>query len=52
MYPPSFFCSTPGCTFSGPLKKAEQRHAVLFTLGDGAVPAYHVHLYCRGTSLH
>lgn len=51
IYPPNMTCSTQNCTFTGVMKKAEQRHVILFTLADGAVPAYAVHLYCRRTYL-
>lgn len=48
LYPPSWFCSTTGCSNRKPLNKAQQRQIVLFTLADGPLPAYSVHLYCRG----
>lgn len=47
LYPPSWFCSTTGCSNRKPLNKAQQRQIVLFTLADGPLPAYSVHLYCR-----
>lgn len=32
------------------MKKEQRRQVVLFTQRDGAVPAYSVHLACRGMS--
>ena len=48
LYPPNIHCSTPGCLYRAPLKKAQQRNVVLFTLHRGALPAYAVHLACPG----
>ncbi|KAJ6501927.1 hypothetical protein C8R45DRAFT_605210 [Mycena sanguinolenta] len=48
LYPPSHHCTSPDCPAAGPLKKAEQRQVVVYTHGDGVVPARAVHLYCRG----
>lgn len=31
------------------LRKSEQRQAVLFTLDQGVLPAWSVHLYCEGS---
>lgn len=49
IYPPNGHCTQPQCASTGPLKHAEQRNVVLFTLHHGpVVPAFAVHLYCPG----
>ncbi|KAH9835606.1 uncharacterized protein C8Q71DRAFT_709438 [Rhodofomes roseus] len=51
LYPPTHFCTTAGCLRNinhVPLKKSESRQVALFTLANGAVPAWSVHLYCEG----
>ncbi|KAJ7205836.1 hypothetical protein GGX14DRAFT_644475 [Mycena pura] len=48
IYPPTHHCLRPGCPADGPIKKTELRQVVVYTLGDGAIPAHAVHLYCRG----
>jgi len=52
LYPPVHSC-TFGDTCSWSkwkllLTKAEQGEAIIYTLNDGAVPAYHIHLKCEG----
>ncbi|TFY71904.1 hypothetical protein EVG20_g1111 [Dentipellis fragilis] len=48
LYPPNLFCYTPGCRRSQILiTKAMQRKAVIYTLSDGVVPTYHIHMYCE-----
>lgn len=51
LYPPTNVCTNANCTrFMGGLTlgKVEQRNAVLFTLGQGAIPIHSVHKYCEG----
>ncbi|KAJ7348297.1 hypothetical protein DFH08DRAFT_698265 [Mycena albidolilacea] len=48
LYPPTHHCSNPDCSAKGPLKKPELREIIVYTQGEGAVPAHAVHLYCRG----
>jgi hypothetical protein len=51
LYPPSHLCLKPDCVRMKKgllLKKAEARQAVLYTLSNGARPAYSLHLYCEG----
>ena len=51
LYPPTNVCTNVDCTrFKGglTLDKVEQRNAVLFTLGQGAIPIHSVHKYCEG----
>ncbi|KAG9317734.1 hypothetical protein JVU11DRAFT_1951 [Chiua virens] len=53
-YPPTQFCSTPTCQRT--LKnlrmiRAEQRWCVLYTLADGAIPVYAVHLMCEACGI-
>ncbi|KAG9314694.1 hypothetical protein JVU11DRAFT_5501 [Chiua virens] len=50
LYPPSQVCSTPTCRHSlkgHRMMRAEQRRCVLYTLADGAIPVYSVHLMCE-----
>ncbi|KAJ7189681.1 hypothetical protein GGX14DRAFT_382954, partial [Mycena pura] len=48
LYPPTHHCTNPDCPAVGPLKKAEVRQVVIYSQGDGALPAHAVHVYCRG----
>ncbi|KAJ7325731.1 hypothetical protein DFH08DRAFT_711014 [Mycena albidolilacea] len=48
LYPPAHHCRNPDCAATGPLKKAEVRQVIVYTQGNGALPAHTVHLYCRG----
>ncbi|KAJ7363872.1 hypothetical protein DFH08DRAFT_798334 [Mycena albidolilacea] len=48
LYPLTHHCSNPDCSAEGPLKKAELCEIIVYTQGEGAVPAHAVHLYCRG----
>ncbi|KAJ7194926.1 hypothetical protein GGX14DRAFT_677641, partial [Mycena pura] len=48
IYPPTHHCTRPGCPAEGPMKKTELRQVIVYTLGNGAIPAHAVHLYCRG----
>lgn len=44
-------CTTPGCSRIAKGRKlqvAEQRQAILYTLGHGPVPVWSVHLECKG----
>lgn len=53
IYPPFHYCQNPDCERASKglsLKKEETRRAVLFTLDNGAIPVYSIHLYC--TSCH
>lgn len=50
IYPEQRYCLNPDCqrTQKGlSLKKAEQRQAVLYTLDNGPLPVWSVHLYCE-----
>lgn len=50
-YPPVHTCTSPHCKkqVAGiQLQKAQQRQVVFYTLDQGALPAYSVHLYCEG----
>ncbi|KAF8060185.1 hypothetical protein FPV67DRAFT_1674149 [Lyophyllum atratum] len=54
LYPPCQTCSNFDCSRNKKgqlLKKAEQRQAVLYTLGEGALPVYTVHLYCESCNV-
>ncbi|KAJ7630261.1 hypothetical protein FB45DRAFT_792746 [Roridomyces roridus] len=46
LYPPTHHCQNPDCKHSKPLKKPEARQVVVYTQGNGVVPAWAVHLYC------
>ncbi|KAJ7587809.1 hypothetical protein C8J56DRAFT_942650, partial [Mycena floridula] len=49
LYPPSHLCTTAACSRRANgtlLKKAEQHQAILYTLEQGAIPVWSVHLYC------
>ncbi|KAF8811761.1 hypothetical protein BYT27DRAFT_7231609 [Phlegmacium glaucopus] len=46
LYPPTDICINPHCSKENPLKKEEQRRAVVYTLSDGVQPAWNIHLYC------
>lgn len=46
LYPPAHHCQNPHCSRINPLKKAEARQVVVYTLSHGVVPAWAVHLYC------
>jgi hypothetical protein len=51
IYPPQHMCTNNSCirTERGlRLSKAEPRQAVLYTLGEGPLPVWTVHLYCGG----
>jgi len=51
IYPDQCCCINPVCaraTKGLPLKKEQQRPAVIFTAADGAFPAWSIHLYCIG----
>ncbi|KAJ7104650.1 hypothetical protein C8R44DRAFT_639958 [Mycena epipterygia] len=47
MYPPSHHCTNSNCGRHKHLTKAEMRQVVVYTLGNGVVPAWEVQLYCR-----
>ncbi|KAF8890918.1 hypothetical protein BD779DRAFT_1610685 [Infundibulicybe gibba] len=54
LYPPQHTCTNTSCSrnMKGQLlTKAEQRQVVLYTLSDGAIPAYSVHLYCESCNV-
>ncbi|KAJ6463105.1 hypothetical protein DFH09DRAFT_1492323 [Mycena vulgaris] len=46
LFPPTHHCQNPHCPRTNPLKKAEARQVVVYTLGRGVAPAWAVHLYC------
>ncbi|KAF8545563.1 hypothetical protein OG21DRAFT_1429077 [Imleria badia] len=49
LYPPDQFCSTTLCprTLQGMwMMHAEQRQCILYTVSDGPLPVYSIHLYC------
>ncbi|GJE85268.1 hypothetical protein PsYK624_013470 [Phanerochaete sordida] len=46
-YPPSLFCTHCDFKRERPLKQPQQQAVVVFTVADGTLPAYHVHLYCN-----
>lgn len=46
LYPPNIVCINPDCANIVPLKKEEQRKAVVYTLSNGVQPAWNVHVYC------
>ncbi|KAJ7089594.1 hypothetical protein C8R44DRAFT_892286 [Mycena epipterygia] len=46
LFPPSHHCQNLHCTRTNPLRKAESRQIVIYTLGNGVLPAWAVHLYC------
>jgi hypothetical protein len=51
LYPPRHSCVQPGCSRSTNafcLKQTKNQEVVLYTLTQGAVPAYAVSLYCTG----
>jgi hypothetical protein len=51
IYPPMKMCTALGCSRTEKglaLSKAEQREDLLFTLSEGTVPVYNIHLYCQG----
>ncbi|KAJ7350894.1 hypothetical protein DFH08DRAFT_695269 [Mycena albidolilacea] len=51
LYPPTHHCANPDCAeFGKPMKKDESRQVVVYTQGNGAVPAWAIHLYCCGCS--
>ncbi|KAJ6602853.1 hypothetical protein DFH09DRAFT_1470889 [Mycena vulgaris] len=47
LYPPSHLCDNPACTRTNPLKKAECRQVVVYTIAKGVRPAWSIHLYCE-----
>ncbi|KAJ7605847.1 hypothetical protein DFH06DRAFT_1348440 [Mycena polygramma] len=47
LYPPSHHCTNTRCGRKNPMKKAEQRQIVIYTVARGAVPAWEVQLYCQ-----
>jgi hypothetical protein len=49
LYPPNSVCINPDCANIAPLKKEEQRKAVVYTLSNGVQPAWNVHVYCPST---
>ncbi|EDR05355.1 uncharacterized protein LACBIDRAFT_329773 [Laccaria bicolor S238N-H82] len=46
LYPPNIVCTNPDCANIVPLKKEEQRKAVVYTLSNGVQLAWNVHVYC------
>ena len=55
-YPPHQTCQNIGCAqhatgISKSLKKAEPQEVAFYTLNEGVLPAYSVHLYCIGMYL-
>ncbi|KAF7305379.1 hypothetical protein HMN09_00790100 [Mycena chlorophos] len=46
LFPPMHQCRNDDCTHTTPLKKEESRQVVVYTVADGAVPAWSIHLYC------
>ena len=49
IYPDPCICINPLCAHATkrmPMKKEEQRRVVIFTIADGACPAWSIHLYC------
>lgn len=46
LFPPSDFCQNSRCGRHKPLKKAAALQVVTYTLANGVVPAWEVHLYC------
>lgn len=50
LYPPTQHCTDPDCPRrqGGSLKKEQQRQVIVYTLANGAHPAYSVHLSCPG----
>ena len=50
-YPPSMYCISNGCRNRLPIKKSESKAVNLYTLSQGTIPSYHVHLYCPSKSL-
>ncbi|KAJ7510585.1 hypothetical protein B0H11DRAFT_1701214 [Mycena galericulata] len=46
LYPPNTHCTNPDCTAQIPLKKAEPRQIVVYTLDKGVQPSWEVHLSC------
>ncbi|KAL0954922.1 hypothetical protein HGRIS_003855, partial [Hohenbuehelia grisea] len=47
LYPPSQYCTNVVCSKQGSvLKREEQRQAVLYTLANGAQPAWSIHVAC------
>ena len=54
IYPVQHNCLNPDCPRNKKgltLKKAEQRQAILYTLDNGPLPVWSVHLYCESLSL-
>ncbi|KAJ7601708.1 hypothetical protein DFH06DRAFT_1276631 [Mycena polygramma] len=47
LYPPSHECQNLHCGRTNPLKKAECRQVVVYTLDKGVRPAWSIHLYCE-----
>ncbi|KAJ7936288.1 hypothetical protein B0H13DRAFT_1946806, partial [Mycena leptocephala] len=47
LIPPSHECTNSMCNRVNPLKKAECRQAVVYTLDKGVRPAWSIHLYCE-----
>ena len=47
LYPPDFTCHGSECDRFKPLTEVERRQVVLFTLRDGACPAFSIHRKCR-----
>ncbi|KAF8217995.1 hypothetical protein K438DRAFT_1747239 [Mycena galopus ATCC 62051] len=50
LFPPTYYCTTPGCVNTGLLRdKDAASNVVLYTLSDGACPTFAHHLSCSGT---
>ncbi|KAJ7104620.1 hypothetical protein C8R44DRAFT_639957 [Mycena epipterygia] len=45
--PPTHLCDNLACLRTNPLKKAECRQVVVYTLARGVQPAWSIHLYCE-----
>ncbi|TFK18500.1 hypothetical protein FA15DRAFT_683263 [Coprinopsis marcescibilis] len=51
LWPPNHMCTNPKCTRTDKghkLQTAIARHGILYTVGQGPVPAYVIHLECSG----
>ncbi|KAJ6462258.1 hypothetical protein C8R47DRAFT_1327226 [Mycena vitilis] len=46
LYPPNRQCTNPDCAANIPLKKAEPRQIVVYTLAKGVRPSWEIHLSC------
>ncbi|KAJ7112413.1 hypothetical protein C8R43DRAFT_1138890 [Mycena crocata] len=48
IYPPTRSCTNSDCPrFGAPLKRAEQRQVIVYSLALGARPAWSIHMYCQ-----